>query len=87
MIEQVLIWGMGLNIITIWICYWIISRQWKKEQTGLETFKMWAMKKARENVEQRCQHCQEKAECPAYNSGVVYPCQHYKERERDGTEE
>ena len=30
-------------------------------------------------VEQRCQHCQEKNDCMAYDTGVCYPCRHYKE--------
>lgn len=56
----------------LWVGYWLMLRQWRKERAGMEAFKMWTMKKARETVEQRCQHCQEGAKCLSYNNGVNY---------------
>ncbi len=32
--------------------------------------------------EDRCPTCGEGTDCPAYNSGVAYPCPHYRPRER-----
>jgi len=29
--------------------------------------------------EQRCQHCRWRADCPAYDTGVGYPCKHFEE--------
>lgn len=29
--------------------------------------------------EQRCQHCKLRKDCPAYDTGVAYPCKHYEE--------
>lgn len=82
--EAIIICILILSITTLWVGYWLILRQWRKEQAALKTFKMWVIKKAEENVEQRCQHCQEGPECPGYNSGVIYPCDHYKERNEYG---
>lgn len=28
--------------------------------------------------EQRCWHCSERGICPAYDTGCIYPCKHYK---------
>lgn len=33
-----------------------------------------------------CGRCKEQAECPAYNTGVIYPCPYYKEEMAYGTE-
>lgn len=30
-------------------------------------------------VEQRCQHCRWKMDCPAYDTGTCYPCKHFEE--------
>lgn len=40
---------------------------------------------AQEHTEFRCSICRDRNECPAYNSGVAYPCAHFKE-ESNGTE-
>lgn len=31
-----------------------------------------------DRVEYRCPECEEKEGCPAYNTGVCYPCDHFK---------
>lgn len=37
-------------------------------------------------TEFRCCICKDRNECPAYNTGVVFPCEHFEE-EKHGTEE
>lgn len=32
-----------------------------------------------EPEEHRCDKCKERDICPAYNTGVIYPCPYYKE--------
>ena len=34
----------------------------------------------------RCEFCKSRYECPAYNTGVIFPCAYFKE-EHHGTEE
>lgn len=36
--------------------------------------------------EDRCRDCGERETCPAYDTGVIYPCPHYR-REEDGKKE
>lgn len=31
-------------------------------------------------IEQRCNTCEAKYECPAYDTGVIYPCPHYEDQ-------
>lgn len=40
-----------------------------------------------ERDETRCCNCQERKVCPAFNTGVAYPCPYYKEDISYGTEE
>lgn len=35
--------------------------------------------KATHRVEDRCHQCTEKDSCPAYDTGVIYPCPYFKE--------
>ena len=34
---------------------------------------------AGEKTENRCHKCTEQKECPAYDTGVIYPCPYFKE--------
>lgn len=34
-------------------------------------------------TENRCPTCQDGRDCPAYNTGVIYPCPYYKKKEED----
>lgn len=60
----------------------------EKKGPELKAWQQWLERKVKHaetaaslTIEQRCQHCQEGPECPGYNSGVIYPCEHYKELE------
>lgn len=33
-----------------------------------------------EKDEYRCRHCSSRRDCPAYDSGVSYPCQHFQKK-------
>lgn len=35
----------------------------------------------------RCCICQSRNDCPAYDTGVIFPCTYFKEVEHHGTEE
>ncbi len=37
--------------------------------------------------ETRCRRCQERETCPAFDTGVVYPCPYFKEETDHGAEE
>ena len=37
--------------------------------------------------ETRCHSCQERKTCPAFDTGVMYPCPYYKEDINNGAEE
>ena len=78
--DQIALFGLILAMACLWVFHFALVRQWKEERKSIESFKKWAAKKAGENVEQRCQHCQEGRECPGYNTGVIYPCEYYKEK-------
>lgn len=93
MLERFTVMALLASMATLWICFWLLRIQWKREQKGMAAYKDWLMKKVKEaekkaksSVEQRCQHCVEGPECPGYNTGVVYPCQYYEEREEHGSQ-
>lgn len=81
MIEKITLLGLILAIAALLVIDCLIVWQRRKEQENLESFKKWVAKKAGENVEQRCQHCAAGPECPGYDSGVIYPCKHYRQSE------
>ena len=80
MLERITLLGLVLAMASLWVFHFTLVRQWRTKQDSIESFKKWAAKKAGENVEQRCQHCQEGPECPGYDTGVIYPCEYYKEK-------
>ena len=36
--------------------------------------------------EDRCRICGKRTSCPAYKTGVIYPCPHFREEEANGKE-
>lgn len=82
MIARIILILAFLAIIALWICVGFLGRELKKQRSLIEDLKAGKFDEAvhsHMNVEQRCQHCRDKDECPAYDSGVLYPCGYYQE--------
>lgn len=83
-------------IILLWICSGLLLWQLIKLQRKVDQLEYWDLDDLKERVqeleyfedmwtrdlqtEQRCQHCQNRNDCPAYDTGVCYPCEHYEEK-------
>lgn len=79
-----------LSIIVLWLCVGFLRWELTKQRDLIEKLKAGKFEEAINrhlNTEQRCQHCREKNECLAYDSGVIYPCRSFVEEENDGAEE
>lgn len=79
-----------LSIIVLWLCVGFLWKKINKQRDLIAELKAGKFEETINrhlNTEQRCQHCREKNECLAYDSGVIYPCRFFVEEENDGTEE
>lgn len=94
MLDQFALFGLILAMAMLWIFNFMMIRKVQRHETTWKELKVWqswierkmkrSEKIAKQTLEQRCQHCQEGPECPGYNTGVIYPCEYYKEREEHG---
>lgn len=89
MIEKITIFSLFFAMAILWVFNWIVMKRIQKhEQTWkqLTAWKSWIERRVKQaetisaqTIEQRCQHCVAGPDCPGYNTGVIYPCQHYEE--------
>lgn len=70
-----------ISIAALWICnIWLKKKYdelWDNVWNLEEEVEIWKDTQS----EQRCQHCRWRKDCPAYDTGVAYPCKHYEEDE------
>lgn len=64
----------------LWLWCWSLTRQLRNLQMQIRELKKYI------GQETRCHICTEKNDCPAYCTGVAYPCAYFKEG-KHGTEE
>lgn len=57
----------------LWLWCWSLTRSVQRISEDLQEIKRCI------KTETRCEICAERETCPAYYTGVAYPCTHYKE--------
>ena len=57
----------------LWLWCWSLTRSVQRITADLREIKR------RLGNETRCRICADREACPAYETGVTYPCAHYKE--------
>lgn len=71
--------------IAMWFMYWGLLRITRRQEKEIHKLKQYI--KHNYPVENRCSTCVLANECPAYNTGIIYPCEHYREVESHGEQE
>jgi len=71
MIDRIALYGLLLGMIFIWIWNWALMRILLRQERQIMDLRR------RGQVEQRCGFCLVK-DCPAENTGVAYPCPHFR---------
>lgn len=75
-----------ISIAALWICNIILKKEYDKLWGNVDNLEE-EMEILKEKVEiwkdtqgeQRCQHCRSRETCPAYDTGVSYPCKYFDE--------
>lgn len=77
MIDRIALYGLLLGMIFIWIWNWALMRILLRHERQLLDQKRQPTQVFYPE-EQRCATCQDGQTCMAADTGVIYPCEHYK---------
>ncbi len=72
-----------IGLIIAYLCLWLPIR--KLYQTMKQHDRIIRELQDREREEDRCHFCKDQAACPAFDTGVLYPCPYFEE-DRYGAE-
>lgn len=76
---------LAIGYVCLSICCWIQDRINKRQQLEIRELKRLVQKNFPE--EPRCKICKAKEKCPAYETGVIYPCPYFNEEDSYGQQE
>ncbi len=85
MVDTIALLGLMAGMTALWGWNWIIFKLIKDHERHIEELRA-ESKYKKEKEEDRCRSCKEQVACPAFDTGVVYPCLYFKE-EKHGAEE
>lgn len=89
MIDKLPLFALWIVMTVFWVWAWRITKTVQRHREQLLENEAWAswverkLKEVGQSEEQRCQHCTEGPECPAYDTGCIYPCPYFKEVKAD----
>lgn len=70
---------LAIGYVCLSFCCWEQHRIQKRQQLEIKELKR--LIKTNFPEEPRCKFCKAKTTCPAYDTGVIYPCPHFCEEE------
>ena len=85
MLDKIALWGLLAGMAALWVWNWSITRMVERNERKIQELQ--AKLKFKQDLEEdRCHFCKERAKCPAFDTGVLYPCPYFKKEDHHGTE-
>lgn len=79
MIDTCILWGLMISTAALWLYSWSMTRELRQQILKIQDLQ----RRQKLPGENRCHFCEHSSDCPAFDTGVIYPCPFY-EFKREG---
>lgn len=80
MLDKIALWGLLAGMAALWIFNWSTLQMIERHERQIKDLQS-KLRCKQDLEEDRCHFCRSQATCPAFDTGVLYPCPYFEKED------